>query len=517
MTTKIEAPALLIEGGRVMLPDGDQHRPERVDLLVEDGMIAAIGSDLSAEAAQRPDCRRIDATDRLVIPGFINAHYHSHDVLAKGLMEEEPLETWRLLALPPQYPKRSREEIKVRTLLGALECLKSGMTTVQDMVTLFPFDPDHLSAVVEAYEELGLRAVIALQYADRKGIGTIPHWPEVFPPEYHDKLSTAAEPDAKIDQIAHFEEAYLKGPKHPTIGWALGPSAPERCTHELLQRTREMSEKYDLQIFTHFYESKGMALQARVACPEHGGSLVRALHYEGLLSPRLNLAHSVWLLDDEIDLLAETGTRCVLNPLSNLKLKSGVPPVRRLQEAGVGYGLGCDNCSCSDAQNMFEAMKFAAMVTAIADHEPGPPQAAKMFEAATSGGAACIGRSDDLGAIEVGRRADIVLLDLIDPSFLPLNSAVRQLVYTEAGRGVRMVIVEGRVVIEDGRSTLLDEAELARCVEEVMPRFSRDFAEIRARVDGLKPYLEEAHRRIWADDVGIDRLFHEHGREPAGT
>lgn len=515
MKTDTAAAPLLITGGRVMAPGADPHRPATADILVEDGAIIAVGPDLSEETAKRPGIRRIDARGRLVVPGFVNAHYHSHDVLAKGLMEEEPLETWRLLALPPQYPKRSREEIKVRTLLGALECLKSGMTTVQDMVTLFPYDPDHLTAVVEAYEEIGIRAVVALQYADRKGIGTIPFWPEVFPEHLHSKLSTAAEPDARFDQIADFEETWITSSvKRPTIGWALGPSAPERCTSALLQRTRELAEKHDLPIFTHFYESKGMALQARMAYPQHGGSLVRALHEEGLLSPRLNLAHSVWLLDDEIELLAETGTRCVLNPLSNLKLKSGVPPVRRLQEAGVGFGLGCDNCSCSDAQNMFEAMKFAAMVTAIADHEPGPPQAASMLEAATTGGAACIGRAHDLGAIAPGMRADMVLLDLEDPSFLPLNSATRQLVYTEAGRGVRMVIVEGRVVVEDGRATMIDETELARRVEDLMPGFLEDFAAIRARVDGMAPYLQEAHRRIWAENIGIDRVFHEPGRAP---
>ncbi|MEM8852663.1 MAG: amidohydrolase family protein, partial [Pseudomonadota bacterium] len=133
-----------------MVPGGDPHTPATADILVAGGAIVAIGPDLTDAVARHPGCQTIDASDRLVIPGFINAHYHSHDVLAKGTMEEEPLETWRLLALPPQYPKRSREEIKVRTLLGALECLKSGMTTVQDMVTLFPFDPDHLSAVVEA-------------------------------------------------------------------------------------------------------------------------------------------------------------------------------------------------------------------------------------------------------------------------------------------------------------------------------------------------------------------------------
>lgn len=516
MTTDGAAGALLVAGGRVVVPRGDPHRPDRLDVLAVGGEIVAVAPDLSAEAAEVPHCRRIDASRRLVLPGFVNAHYHSHDVLAKGTMEETPLETWRLLALPPQYPKRSREEIKVRTLLGALECLKSGMTTVQDMVTLYPFDPDHLEAVVEAYEEIGVRAVIALQYADRKGIGTIPFWAEVFPAELHDRLSTAAEPDARIDQIAHFEDTYLKpGWKHPTIAWALGPSAPERCTPALLERTRDLAERWDLPIFTHFYESKSMALQARLEYPDHGGSLVRHMHAHGLLGPRLNLAHSVWLDDGEIALLAETGTRVVLNPLSNLKLKSGIPPVRRLEEAGVHFGLGCDNCSCSDAQNMFEAMKFAAMVTAIADRDPGPPQAERMFHAATLGGAGCIGRAHDLGAIEPGRRADLVLLDLDDPSFVPLNSAVRQVVYTEAGRGVRTVIVEGRVLIDEGRCTTIDEGALVERVEDAMPAFLKDFETISRRVEGLRPYLAEAHRRIWAEDVGVDRIFHERGREPA--
>jgi len=507
------AERLLIAGGRVLDPEGDPHAPPVADILVEDGTIVAVGQGAAslAGAGGGPPPRRIDARDRLVLPGFVNAHYHSHDVLAKGTMEEEPLETWRLLALPPQYPPRSREEVEVRTLLGALECLRSGMTTVQDMVTLYPFDPEHLDAVVAAYEAVGIRAVVALQYADRRGIETIPFWSEVFPAELHGSLSTAAEPDARIDQLAHFEDRFLApGPRAGgRLTWALGPSAPERCTPALIARTRDLAERHDLQVFTHFYESKGMALQARRECPAHGGSLVRRLDAEGLLGPRLNLAHSVWLLPDEIGLLAETGTNVVLNPLSNLKLKSGIAPVRRLEEAGVSFALGCDNCSCSDAQNMFQAMKTMALVTAVADPEPGPDQAPAMFRAATVGGARGLGRAADLGRIAPGYRADLVLVDLTDPSFVPLNSAVRQLVYAEGGRGVRTVVVDGRVVLEDGRSTLIDEAALIERVAAVMPRFRADFAAIRARVDGLAPYLAEAHRRIWAEEVGTDRLFHE--------
>jgi guanine deaminase len=504
MSSSAQGNNLLITNGRVMTPDGDPHLPAIQDILIEDGVITEIGAGLSEQGG----VETIDASGRLVIPGFVNAHYHSHDTLAKGMMEETPLETWRLLALPPQYPKRSRAEIRARTLLGALECLRSGMTTVQDMVTLYPFDPDHLEAVIEAYEEIGIRAVVALQYADKRGIDTIPFWREIFPDELHSQLSTAAEPDGKIDQLGHFIDTWLEGGNtSDRISWALGPSAPERCSTEMIERTVRLSEQYDLPIFTHIYESKGMALQARMEYPEHGGSLIRRMHKEGLLGPRLNLAHSVWLLRDEIDLLAETGTRVVINPLSNLKLKSGIPPIRALQDAGVSLGLGCDNCSCSDAQNMFQAMKLFCLMVAVSDKDPGPPQAPEAFKAATIGGARAIGQEEALGAITVGRKADMSLIDLSDPSYLPLNSALRQLVYTEGGRGVKTVIVDGRVVVQDGVLMTMDQNALLDEIKAVIPQFQKDYAEIAVRVEKLRPYLEEAHRRIWAEDVGGDRLF----------
>ncbi|MFD2184248.1 amidohydrolase family protein [Rhodoplanes azumiensis] len=499
---------ILIENGRALLADGDPHQGERCDILVENGAIAEIGTNLAAKLrAQGEAFETLDATDRLVIPGFVNAHYHSHDTLAKGSMDETPLETWRLLALPPQYPKRSRAEIRARTLIGALECLRSGMTTVQDMVTLYPFDPEHFEAVVEAYEEIGVRAVVALQYADIRGIETIPFWKEIFPAEYHPYLSTAAEPDKKIDQLAWFEDNILK--RHmpgARVTWALGPSAPERCTRALIERTAALAKTYDLPIFTHIYESKGMALQARLEYPDHGGSLIRRLEVEGLLGPRLNLAHSVWLLPDEIEILARTGTNVVINPLSNTKLKSGIPPIRALQEAGVSIALGCDNCSCSDAQNMFQAMKLFALLVHISDPEPGPDQSRRAFAAATTGGAHAIAR-DDLGRIVPGARADLVLIDLTDPSYVPLNSATRQLVYTEGGRGVDTVMVDGRVVIRKGRLATMDQDALLDEVMAVVPQFRADFAAIAARVETLKPWIAQAHRKIWAADVGTNRLF----------
>ena len=174
------------------------------------------------------------------------------------------------------------------------------------------------------------------------------------------------------------------------------------------------------------------------------------------------------MLPEEIEMLGETGTNVVINPLSNTKLKSGIPPILGLQEAGVSLGIGCDNCSCSDAQNMFQAMKLFCLMVAVSNHEPSPAQSGAAFAAATTGGAHAI-RRDDLGKIEVGAKADISLMDLTDPSYIPLNSATRQLVYTEGGRGVKTVIIDGKVIIQDGRLQTMDEEALIAQIMEVVP------------------------------------------------
>lgn len=163
---------LIIRGGRAILPDADWHAPPEVDIAIAGGEIAGIAPSFAPLAGASIDV--LDARGHLVLPGFVNAHYHSHDVLAKGTLEEVPLESWRLYALPPQYPPRSVEEVRARTLLGGLECLRSGITTIQDMLTLYPFEDRHLDAVMQAYEQVGIRVIFSLQYADRRGLQQFP-------------------------------------------------------------------------------------------------------------------------------------------------------------------------------------------------------------------------------------------------------------------------------------------------------------------------------------------------------
>lgn len=506
---------LLIKGGRVYDHDGNADHPAVADILIVGNKIAAVRSGLAAAIASGqtvPELgtarvsETIDASERLVIPGFVNAHYHSHDVLLKGCFETIPLELWVLSALPPSYPKRSTAEIRARTLLGSLECLRSGITTVQDLATIYPFDEEHLDAMLKAYADIGIRCVFALQIADVPGVKSIPFWDEVVPEEQRGGLSGAVEPYRNIDPGDLVRDTLKTRRKvHPRITWALGPSSPERCSDGLLSTLAELSADEKLPVYTHIYESKAMTLIARQTHAKDKGSLINYLDRVGLLTPKLSLAHSVWMSPGEIDQLKAAGTNVVLNPVGNLKTRSGIAPIRTYMNRGVNVGLGCDNCSCSDAQNMFQSMKMFASLAAVCTPEPGPPTARDAIWSATVGGARTAGLEGQIGALRPGMLADLSIIDLTDPSFVPLNSAARQLVFTESGRSVETVIVDGRVVVRNRKITTIDERALREEVAELMKALRKDIEGVVARNQRMMPYLMEAHRRTWAADIGLNR------------
>jgi cytosine/adenosine deaminase-related metal-dependent hydrolase len=208
-----------------------------------------------------------------------------------------------------------------------------------------------------------------------------------------------------------------------------------------------------------------------------------------------------------MDRMAAADAGIVLNHLSNMKLKSGIAPVCDLREAGVRLGLGCDNCSGSDVQSVFQAMKMFCLLAAVSDPEPGPPLAHEVLRHATLGNARTAGLARRLGAIKPGYKADLVLIDLTDTAYLPYNSAARQLVYTESGRGVETVMVEGRIVVKDRKVTTIDEDGLRREVADLMRYFFADYdAIVKSRQRAL-PYMLDAHRQAWLPEIGMNRFI----------
>ena len=502
---------LRIRGGRVYLPGADPHRPPIADIVVDGSTIAwvgAAGQDDPANLPARPGIRaiEIDATGKLVMPGFVNAHYHSHDLLAKGLFEELPLEIWGLYSLPDNYSSLTIADVRARTLLGALECVRNGITTAQDMLSLFPEEDAYLDAVLDAYDDIGLRVVLSLQISDVPTKDSVPYWRDTVPAEAG-PATARAQPStsSRLDLV----ETPLKTPEtsRPRLSWGLGPSGPQRCTPELLEGIADLGERYRLPVFTHLYETKPQAVQARLRYGNYGGSLVRYLRETGLLGPRLTVAHAIWLPRREMELLAEAEAGAVLNPVGNMKLKSGIPAIAELRDAGVRLALGCDNCSCSDVQSMIQAMKTLCLLQAVGGPDPefDRSPAVEAIRLATEGGARALGLGTQVGRIEPGLRADLVILDLDDPAFLPFNSAARQLVYSEVGRSVETVIIDGRIVMRERTMQTVDEEALRREIEELGTRFREEFSRVRERNARVLPLVTEALGRAWQTDVGMNR------------
>jgi 5-methylthioadenosine/S-adenosylhomocysteine deaminase len=490
---------LLIRGGQVYDHDGDVHHPPSADILIEGARITAVSPRLATES----DVEIIEAAGCLVVPGLINAHYHSHDTLCRGLFEELPLEMWLLYTLP-MGQNRSTEEVRARTLVGALESLRCGITTVQDMLGLTPLNECYTETVVSAYREAGIRVIFSPMVSDLPPIAMVRHR-DNLPPDVQEMLGVTPLP--MREQLDYLEHQFKHRPACGTLHWAVAPFAPQRCTPKMLEALAELADRHDLSIYTHVYETKGQALIARELFREYDGSLISYLERAGMLGPRLNIVHSVWITRNEAERMAAAGAGIVLNHLSNFKLKSGVAPVCDLRQSGVRLGLGCDNCSGSDVQSVFQAMKMFCLITAASEPEPGPPLAHEALRHATLGNARTAGLDRELGAIRPGYKADLILIDLDDVAYLPYNSAARQLVYTESGRGVETVIVDGRVVMKDRKINTIDEDALRREVAGLMRHFIADYEAVLASRKRALPYMLEAHRKVWQTDIGMNRFI----------
>ena len=490
MSNGVEPGSYLIRGARVYNHEGDVHQPSQKDLLITRGIIARIEQSI----ADVDGAEVLDASGKLITPGFVNAHYHSHDVLAKGLFEEMPFDVWTIHSNPVNYGRRSLREVRLRTLIGAAEALRNGITTIQDMLTVVPREEAYIDAVLSAYREIGIRVVFSLNVRDRAALDIDPF----IRPDIRENINKqlAGRDQATRDELDFVENQLKRVGKnpYPQLTWALGPSAPQRCSPELLEGIAELSRQHALPVLTHVYETRAQAAAARLS---ETSSLLAILARCGLMNERLGIAHGVWLSPADIAQVAECGARIIHNPLSNLKTKSGVAPVVDLYQAGVEIALGCDNCSCSDTQNLFLAMRLLCMLPAVTHPDPTPISAAYAIKAATLAGAAAVGLAGTVGAIKVGMQADLVILDLTEPSFVPFNSAARQLVFSECGRAVETVFVAGRPVVRDRKLVAIDEAELAREAAEIAPEFRRSAAALAERQKPLVPPILDANRAVW--------------------
>ena len=469
--------ALTIANCRALLGNPATMTPGAVDIVVRDRRIA----DIRPAGARPPEGTVVDGTGAMAAPGLVNGHNHSHENFQKGRHENMPLEVWSNLNRPLTPWNFTPRQVYIRTMIGAVESLRTGATTMVDDLIVGPvLRPDHVEAILQAYEDVGIRALLAPGMNDQPLMDTLPYGRETFPTEVVKRLESQEKtPPAEI-------MAFVRGlakerhPKSRRVGTAASPSAPQRCTEPHLMAVRRLADDFDLPIVIHVHETR---LQVVTGHLFYGAPMVEYLHRIGFLRPGVSLIHLVWLTPREIDILAETGASAQHNPVSNLSLASGICPVRALLDAGVNVSLGTDSCASSFTISMLKTLNAAALVHKVRGDDPESwLTAVEAFAAATMGGARALGFGDTLGAIEVGRTADITVWRLDGIAFTPLGDPLRQLVYAENGQDLDAVIVDGEIVMRDGRLTRIDEGAI--------------LAEARETYEALKPQIDDAEAEL---------------------
>jgi len=469
---------ILIQNALVLTPSGE-GKP--LDVIVDKDQIKDV---LPRGSVKGEGMERVDAAGRALMPGLVNGHNHAQTHLAKGRFDRYNLETY-LNAQPGVSGRRTLEDKHLSALIGAAEMVRKGCTAGYDMFAEFPLPSvEGVEAVARAYTEAGMRAAIAPMMADRSFYEAIPGLAEALPEPLRSQALQA--------RYAPFEESIaavrkiLKGWKGDAVRPALGPTIPHHCSDEFLVACRDLAKEFGVGMQMHVAESK---MQAAVGKKLYGATLVSHLGKLKLLNEKFCVAHGVWLEEDDRRRLADAGCSVSHNPGSNLKLGSGIADMRAMLDRGLNVAIGTDGSASSDNLNAFEAMRLASYVSRVKGHAPERwVSAREALHAATEGGAKALG-FDQLGRIEKGWKADLVLLDLSALHYIPLNDLASQMVFGEDGTGVESVMIGGRWVMRDRRLLTVDVEALKRKAEEAVARLSAANAEAKALGEKLHPYV----------------------------
>ncbi|NDJ22381.1 amidohydrolase family protein [Nostoc sp. B(2019)] len=415
-----------------------------VDLQVVDGKIAAIAADLDVVGTA------FDGNNKLLLPGFFNAHTHSSEMWQRGIMSALPLELW--LAELYDFAPLDLEKVYLSALGTAVETLLSGGTSVVDHLVLIPGQElETIATATRAYREVGIRAFIAPLIQDESLTAGMPSGEsaQTHEPYFRSTAATLEIIEEAVRQLHRPDEG---------VNILVAPTGIQLCTDALFEGCIELSSRYNLCRHSHLLETKA---QEKLAEEKYGCTAVEHLKRIGYLSDRTTLAHCVHLNDADIAILAETQSTVVHNPLSNLRLGSGIAPILKYRQAGVNVTFGCDGASSNDSQDLLEAIKMGSILHNVTDSDYQywitPRQAVEM---ASLGGAKGLNIADKLGSLTPGKQADLVLYDLTNLSLLPRTDPIGLLVLGRPTNVVNSAWVNGKQVIADGKVTTINVDEL---------------------------------------------------------
>ena len=430
---------LIVTGGTVVTMDGPRTIYDDGAVVVKGDTIVAVGPRSELEASYLAS-QTVDAKGKLVLPGFINGHTHVPMTLFRGLHDDVTLNDWLYKYIFPAEKKNVDEQfVRWGTRLAAAEQIRGGITTFADM---YYFE----DAVAEETKAAGMRGVLGETFID-------------FP---------APDNKSEVEMLAYTEKFLRKWQGDPLIHAAVAPHSIYTCSQKTLQDAAALARKYHAPILIHTAEMKKEWDDSQ---KQNGMSPVQYLDKIGVLGPDVVSAHCIYVDEADRKTLAQRQVGCVHNPSSNMMLASGVAPVAEMRAAGVAVGLGTDGPAGSNNDlDLMEEMDLAAKLAKITKMDPLALNAKAVVEMATIDGARALHMEKEIGSLEAGKKADLIVINLDEPNAVPMYDVYAQLAYALKGSDVETVVIGGRVVMRDRKVLTVQEAEAMAKAREYKQR-----------------------------------------------
>jgi 5-methylthioadenosine/S-adenosylhomocysteine deaminase len=428
-------PSLLIKNcDWIVTQDKKREVLRNASIFIQDGEIKQIGKDLKGPADSE-----VDGCGGIALPGLINTHTHLSMAMFRGYADDMLLQDWLQKKIWPLEAKLTGEACYYGALLGSAEMILSGTTSFVDMYF-------YMEDVARAVAKSGLRSYLSYGIID---------------------LMDPAKAQMEQEKTRKFFD-YIRGLGNPRIRFALGPHSPYTCSAETLLWAKEFAEKNDVIDHVHVAETRKEQADSQ---QQHGMRVVEYLDKIGALSKKMLAAHCAWLTKSEVALLAKAGVGVAHCPVSNMKLATGgVAPLPEIFEAGVSVGLGTDGAASNNTLDMFETMKVCALLHKAHRWDPTVLNAQTVLDLATIQGAKALGVEREIGSLETGKRADIILVDAKAPNMNPIygqETVVSDLVYSASAANVHTTIVDGRVLMENRQIKSVDVGEIVAKTREL--------------------------------------------------
>ena len=426
---------ILIEDGTVLTVNTECEVIANGYLFIEEDCIAFVGRGKAPDLVRNQAEEIIDATDQVVMPGLVNSHVHLFQTLIRGLSDNRPLIPWLEEVAFPIYEKMESEEVWLAVQMGIAENIRGGSTAVTDNITI-PLDPELYDVIFKVAKAVGLRYKMARGYSDTA---------------YPEALMESGE--EVISSTQHLHETWCQGDDLLSIDFS--PNVVWSTTDDTLLEIAHLAKDWGIGIHIHTAEDEK---ENDMCVQTNGLRQIPWLHKMGVLDHKTQLAHGIWITDEEIELLADTGTSVVHNPVSNMFIATGVCPVESMGKAGVPVALGSDGQAVNNGQEMLDVLKWAANLQKINSLDAAilPPE--KVINMACRNGAYAFGQTDQIGSLEPGKKADVIIVDM-DSSRLtmPTLSVTSLLVNFGRSEDVATTIVDGKILMLDKEILILDE------------------------------------------------------------